>query len=86
MKSVLPIIIVLLLLCGCGSVPDNPTKIDRLPDITPDYVGVTVPAGIAPLNFYISNDSVDQLDVIVRGTKGGELSCNGDYAKFDLDE
>ena len=68
MKSVLPIIIALLLLCGCSAVPDNPTRINCKPAITPDYVGVTIPAGIAPLNFYIDNDSVDLVDVIVRGS------------------
>ena len=38
-------------LWSCASGPENPVPTDQLPKIYPDYVGVTIPTGIAPLNF-----------------------------------
>ena len=73
----------LLILGGC-STPDHPTENDELPPIVPDYIGVTIPQEIAPLNFGI--DGADRLDVTIRGAKGGELHVNGTYADFDIDK
>ena len=39
------------LLLACSSNPEHPTLVDKLPVIYPDYIGVTIPADIAPLNF-----------------------------------
>jgi hypothetical protein len=52
----------------------------------PDYIGVTIPSDMAPLNFYIEDEEVDLVDVVVRGNKGDELHSNGEYADFDIDE
>ena len=71
-------------LSGCSSLPDNPTLSEQLPSIFPDYVGVTIPATIAPLNFTVYGEH-EAMDVVVRGAKGGELHANGDYADFDID-
>ena len=90
MKAQLPHIILLSLLVtilmGCNTVPANVTQKDELPDIYPDYVGVTIPVGIAPLNFSMTDDEVETIDVEVKGAKGGSLHVNGDYADFDIDE
>lgn len=86
MKISAYILSIVLLLCGCSSMPDNLAKIDCLPEISPDYIGVTIPAGMAPLNFYIDNDSIDRLYVIVRGENGEELRSQGAYADFDIEE
>ena len=75
-----------LLLVGCHSAPKDVTEKDQLPQIWPDYVGVTIPVGIAPLNFSMADDEVTTIDVEVRGSKGGSLHANGDYADFDIDE
>ena len=64
---------------------DNAAVTDRQPAIFPDYVGVTVPATIAPMNFSMADDA-DKMDVTVKGSKGGEMHVQGDYADFDLDE
>ena len=69
---------------GCSSLPENPTLSEQLPSIFPDYVGVTIPATIAPLNFTVYGEH-EVMDVVVRGAKGGELHANGDYADFDID-
>lgn len=73
-------------LLSCSSGPDNPTQASQLPEIYPDYVGVTIPADIAPLNFNFSDETIDRMDVIVKGSKGGELHVNGEWADFDIDE
>ena len=71
---------------SCGSKPENPTKVDSLPEIYPDYVGVTIPVEIAPLNFNLVDETVDRVDVMVRGSKGGSLHANGEWADFDIDD
>ena len=74
------------LLVACTSGVENPIKVDSLPAIYPDYVGVTIPAGIAPLNFDSTEPDVDAMDVVVRGSKGGELHLQGDEIDFDIDD
>lgn len=69
---------------GCTSQVDNPTKVDELPKIYPDYIGVTIPAEIAPLNFNSTEADIDCMDVVVKGSKGGELHVQGDEADFDI--
>ena len=71
---------------SCSLKPEHPAKVDQLPQIYPDYVGVTIPADIAPLNFNYSDETIDGMDVVVRGSKEGELHVNGDYADFDIDD
>ena len=73
-------------LLSCSSRPDNPTLVSQLPAIYPDYIGVTIPADIAPLNFNFSDEAIDRMDVIVKGDKGGELHVNGEWADFDINE
>lgn len=75
-----------LLATGCTSYPENATLSNDRPHISPDYVGVTIPAEVAPLNFYVVGDSIEVTDVVIRGGRGGELHVNGDYADFDIDE
>ena len=90
-KSTLQTVIVCLLVIigvvSCSSVPENVEKIDKLPVIYPDYIGVTIPVGIAPLNFnYAGKDNIECIDVVVKGSKNGTLHANGNYADFDIDE
>ena len=73
-------------LTSCTSVPENATQLNQLPKIFPDYVGVTVPTDIAPLDFNMVDDGIDVMDVVVKGSKSGELHANGDYADFDINE
>lgn len=69
---------------ACTSVVENPTKVDELPKIYPDYIGVTIPAEIAPLNFSCMDADIDCMDVVVKGSKGGELHVQGDEADFNI--
>ena len=74
------------LLLACSSNPEHPTLVDKLPVIYPDYIGVTIPADIAPLNFNFADETISRMDVVVKGSKGGELHVIGEWADFDIDE
>ena len=78
--------LLLCLLAACTDVPENPQSTDQMPVIYPDYVGVTIPAGIAPLNFNMADTRFDRMDVVVKGSRGGEMHVNGEWADFDIDE
>lgn len=85
--------LVLMLLAGamltlgsCSDTPSDVTQVNSLPQIFPDYAGVTIPAEIAPLNFNAKDNDADALDVEVKGSKGGTLHANGLYADFDVDD
>ena len=73
------------LLAACSSSsPKDVTIVDEQPAIYPDYVGVTIPTGIAPLDFAMRSDSVTTIDVEVKGSQGGSLHTNGAYADFEI--
>ena len=46
---------------------------DTLPGIYPDYIGVTIPEGIAPLNFNALDEGVGCMDVVVKAQRAA--SC-----------
>ncbi|MBR5930203.1 MAG: hypothetical protein IKZ93_09495, partial [Prevotella sp.] len=83
---VLLVPLVQLALLGCTSSPDNPVKVNQLPRIYPDYIGVTIPVGIAPLDFNFADEDIDGMDVVVKGSKCGEIHANGAWADFDIDD
>ena len=87
MRKVLLIgLIGLLGLVGCRQEPADAVLMKQQPAIYPDYIGVTVPVDIAPLNFNVFGEGIDRVDAQVTGSKGGELHANGEYADFDIDE
>ena len=83
-KLVILGLLVIPFLTGCTGQVTNPTKVNQLPKIYPDYIGVTIPAEIAPLNFNSVDEDIDGMDVVVKGSKGGELHVHGDEAAFDI--
>lgn len=81
--------VLVLMIAACGGKPTDFVEEKKLPAIFPDYAGVTIPDDIAPMNFCIpSADSTTQvpLFVEVKGSNGGEMTAEGDYADFDIDE
>ena len=74
-----------LLLTACSRQPENVQHVNKLPVIYPDYVDVTIPEDIAPLNFAMADDSVTTVDVLVTGVHGGSMHVYGDYADFEED-
>jgi len=71
---------------SCSESPSNVKNVDELPPIYPDYIGVTIPVGIAPMDFDVLGDNVEYLDVVVNGQKGGEVHSNGKIMDIDVDE
>lgn len=72
LRSLLPgcltvLFIVLLSACCKPRVPSSFTDASQLPDIFPDYRGVTVPVNIAPLTFTIENEGTDFVTSITAG-------------------
>ena len=86
MRQIHFIIGCLLLMAACSQSPEHPKMSGEKPAIYPDYVGVTIPAGIAPLNFNMADKEIDNVDVTVKGSKGGEMHANGSWADFDLED
>ncbi|MBR3115496.1 MAG: hypothetical protein IKH47_06960, partial [Bacteroidaceae bacterium] len=72
-------------MCGCGGGWREAARVDKaLPPIFPDYVGVTVPANIAPLNFEVKGATHIQATF-----KAGneEVQAVGDrYVDIDIDD
>jgi hypothetical protein len=63
-------------------------EINQFPKIFPDYVGVTVPANIAPLDFNMADEDIEDMYVCVQGPKTieGLYSYDKKYADFDVEE
>ena len=78
MKRFLCLVTVLLTLAACSPRERNATAAGSLPDIWPDYVGVTVPATIAPLDFTLPG--AEALDVLVAAPDGKTLRSSGKTA------
>ena len=75
-----------MLLAACTPKVENVIQTGQAVPIFPDYKGVTIPDGIAPLNFNLATDmELDCVDVVVKGSKGGELHASGAWADFDVE-
>lgn len=68
-------ILALLMLVSCSPRARHAVPAGTVPDIFPDYVGVTVPTTVAPLDFTL--DGARALDVRVVGPDGTQLCSRG---------
>ena len=83
----------LLLLSACTPHPTDVEKSEELPPIYPDYVDVTIPKNIAPLNFLVRGevDAVEaRVEPLARRSQGGKrqmkINAKGNELCFSLDE
>ena len=74
-KWILYLTAIFQLMVACQPKPHDVHEVDRLPAIYPDYIDVTVPVDIAPLNFAMSSDSIDWICVEVKGSNTSGTSC-----------
>jgi len=75
MKNIILILfscVILGLHTSCKETVTNPEILSAIPDISPDYTRVTIPATIAPLNFSVAG-SHDKLNLRAEGGKSGSL-------------
>lgn len=86
-KHILYIIVLVFGVASCRYDVENPTLVKDFPPIYPDYIGVTIPATIAPMNFGIEEEYNDHyIDVKVKGGKGGSIHVQGDVIQFPQTE
>lgn len=75
------------MLTACSEKVHDARQEATLPDIFPDYTGVTIPVGIAPLNFCMADRSALMVDAIITDGKGHRLHGQGsETTGFDIDE
>lgn len=80
-----------ILAVSCTENVQNASIVNDSPEIFPDYNGVTIPVGIAPMNISPVLDPLNTaderlIDVVVKGEKGGEVHSQGESTDFDVDE
>ncbi len=75
-------IIAFTLLMACHDSVVSPKMLNEYPSIYPDYVGVTIPATIAPMNFSCLDSSYERVDVLVQGNRGKRLHVSGAHIEF----
>ncbi len=77
----------LLLVAACSESVSNARQEQETPAIFPDYVDVTIPSNIAPLNFCMSDESALLVDAVITDGKGHQLHGQGkETTDFDMDD
>ena len=85
-KLILLYSICIALFTACGNSVVSPEQIEKYPSIYPDYIGVTIPATIAPMKFSYTDTSYERIDVIVKGCQGKEVHINAKHVNFSEKE
>ena len=91
MKKILYILLTTLLLisfvaCTTETVSDARQE-KVLPQIYPDYLGVTIPVNIAPLNFCMEDETALRIDAVIADRHGHSLHSQGEESvDFDIDD
>jgi Tol biopolymer transport system component len=87
MKQTLYIFITLLMLVACTETVNDAKQEASQPQIYPDYVGVTIPVNIAPLNFCMTDEQAQRIDAVITDRHGHSLhSQGGEAVDFDIDD
>ena len=77
----------LLFLAACTETVIDAKQEAAQPQIYPDYLGVTVPVNIAPLNFCMADEKALLIDAVITDRHGHSLHSQGSEAvDFDLDD
>ena len=75
-------------LMGCTSETVSDARQETVqPNIYPDYIGVTIPVNIAPLNFSLADETALRIDAVISDRHGHDLHCQGEESiDFDIDD
>ena len=77
----------LLGLMGCTETVSDAKQEDAQPQIYPDYLGVTIPVNIAPLNFSLADENTLLVDAVITDRHGNSLHSQGEESvDFDIDD
>ncbi len=73
---------------GCTSETVSNAKQEKvLPQIYPDYIGVTIPVNIAPLCFSMADEKALLIDAVITDHHGNSLHSQGEESvDFDIDD
>ena len=83
----LTVVLLAFVVSACSSFPTvAERKSAERPLIFPDYVGVTVPKNIAPLNFMVSGVKYIKADIALQGAKVLEVKGRDGLVDIPLDE
>ena len=75
------------LLAACTETVSDAKQEAAQPQIYPDYVGVTIPVNIAPLNFGVTDEKALLVDAVIADRHGNSLQSQGrESVDFDLDD
>ncbi len=87
MKNIIYILLSLVLFSACKETISNARQETNLPLIYPDYIGVTIPVNIAPLNFNMTDEKALRIDAVITDKHGINLHSQGEESvDFDLDD
>ena len=88
MKKIILSLLSVLLLTACTSETVSDAKQEKnQPNIYPDYLGVTIPVNIAPLNFGMADETALLVDAVVTDRNGNTLHSQGEESvDFDIDD
>lgn len=88
MKQITVIIFlsVIALFSSCSRQPQNVKYLDKLPDIYPDYINVSIPPNIAPLNFLLRQKCKSTYATLKFADKTITTSSGSNNICFDFDE
>ena len=75
-----------LLFAACTETVSDAKQEAALPQIYPDYIGVTIPVNIAPLNFSMADEQALLVDAVITDSHGNSLHSQGEAVDFDLDD
>ena len=80
------ILLIFTALTACHTQPTNIKDIDALPAIFPDYIGVSIPPNIAPLNFLVRDTCLSVYASASCHDKEITTSGSGNHVCFDIDD
>ena len=77
----------LLFFSACNETVSDAKQETVQPHIYPDYIGVTIPVNIAPLDFCMADEGASRIDAVVTDRHGNNLHSQGDESvDFDLND
>ena len=75
------------LVVACTETVSDAKQETAQPNIYPDYIGVTIPVNIAPLDFCMADEKASCIDAVITDSHGNNLHSQGkESVDFDIDD